>query len=207
MKIEILTTPNDALKETGFGTRSACNSVLDSVNRMGHTVSLTVCKTLNDLHDVVRRKPDFVVLAVKYIVVENEEKIWLSEFFFENEIAFSGSSRSVLEFDSNKVLAKSHLGSKGIKTADFFTAVPGQYKRESDLPIIFPLFLKPQDAANGNGVDDLSFAAANPLQCGRLRTPWPTTPNQPIRPTLAYAIWVACPMARPSSCKNGSRAR
>lgn len=36
-------------------------------------------------------------------------------------------------------------------------AVPGQYKCENELPIKFPLFLKPVDAANGNGIDDLSF--------------------------------------------------
>jgi D-alanine-D-alanine ligase len=36
-------------------------------------------------------------------------------------------------------------------------AIPGQYKIESDLPFTYPLFLKPLDAANGNGIDDLSY--------------------------------------------------
>jgi D-alanine-D-alanine ligase len=62
-----------------------------------------------------------------------------------------------LKYDSDKVLAKSYLRKKGIKTADYFTAVPGQYTCGSELPVRFPLFLKPLDAANGNGIDDLSF--------------------------------------------------
>jgi len=81
----------------------------------------------------------------------------LSDFFSQHNINFTGSSRDVLEFDSNKVLAKTHLANRNIKTAKYFIAIPGQYKNESDLPISFPLFLKPLDAANGNGIDDYSF--------------------------------------------------
>jgi len=54
-----------------------------------------------------------------------------------------------LDFDSNKILAKTHLMERGIRTAKFFTATPGQYKNEGDLPIKLPLFFKPTDAANG----------------------------------------------------------
>jgi len=157
MRIEIITTSNEALKETGFGTLKACHNVLDSIGRLGFTVTLNVCETATDLDEVVKRKPDLVVLAVKYISIENGSDIWLSDYFAENGINFTGSSREVLKFDSNKVLAKSHLRKKGIKTADYFTAIPGQYTCESELPVRFPLFLKPLDAANGNGIDDLSF--------------------------------------------------
>jgi len=157
MKIEIITTPNEALKETGFGALKACNNVLESINRMDHQVELRVCKSLEDLENVVKRKPDLVILAVKYLAVKNEKDIWLSEYFEKNNINFSGSSRETLKFDSDKVLAKTHLRERGINTANYFTAVPGEYKCDSDLPIRFPLFLKPRDAANGNGIDDLSF--------------------------------------------------
>jgi D-alanine-D-alanine ligase len=157
MKIEIITTNNEALKETGFGTIKACNSVLHSIKAMGHDVILDVCQTIEDLNDVVKRKPDLVILAVKYIVTENKETIWLSEFFEKNGINFSGSSRDTLMFDSDKVLAKSYLKDKSINTARYFTAIPGEHKRDYDLPIGYPLFLKPSDAANGNGVDELSF--------------------------------------------------
>ena len=157
MKIEIITTQNDELKETGFGTFKACNSVLNSIKRMGHTVELTLCKSHKDLENVVQRKPDFVILAVKYIAFKNEEDIWLSEYFAKNHINFSGSSRETLKYDSDKVLAKSYLKERGINTANYFTAIPGEYKSDSNFPIRYPLFLKPLDAANGNGIDELSF--------------------------------------------------
>lgn len=157
MKIEIITTPNEELKETGFGTLKACQSVLDSVNKLGHDVKLNMCRNLNDLALIVARKPDLVILAVKYISIKNGNDIWLSEYFAAHEINYSGSSREALKFDSDKVLAKTHLMKKGLKTARFFTAIPGQYKCEADLPVAFPLFLKPLDAANGKGIDDLSL--------------------------------------------------
>ncbi len=157
MHIEIITTPNDALKESGFGSLKACNSVLNAIQRIGYSVSLNVCKSKDDLDDIVKREPELVLLAVKYVPVTNGDDIWLSDYFSQRGVNFTGSYRDVLKFDSNKVLAKTHLMTKGIKTADYFIAVPGQFKKESDLPITYPLFLKPLDAANGNGIDDLSF--------------------------------------------------
>ncbi|EDZ62937.1 D-alanine--D-alanine ligase [Sulfurimonas gotlandica GD1] len=157
MKIEIITTPNYYLKETEFVTLDAYNSVLDSINKMDHVVELTVCKSIEDLESVVQRKPDLVILAVKYIAIKNEEDIWLSEYFARNNINHSGSLRETLKFDSDKILAKTFLRSKGINTAKYFTAVPGEYKSTYALPIGYPLFLKPLDAANGKGIDNLSI--------------------------------------------------
>lgn len=157
MQIEIITTPNEALKESGFGALNACNSVLGAIHKAGYCARLTVCETSDDLAAVVRRRPGLVMLAVKYIPVEGSDDIWLSDYFARHQINFTGSSREVLKFDSNKVLAKTHLANKGIKTASYFIASPGQYKTESELPVTYPLFLKPLDAANGNGIDDLSF--------------------------------------------------
>ncbi|WP_373003207.1 ATP-grasp domain-containing protein [Sulfurimonas sp.] len=157
MNIEIITTPNKDLKESGFGSLSSCNSVLEAVMNMGHNVVLNICKTKEDLLNIVLRQPDLVVLGVKYLSFKDESDVWLSEYFSNHRINYTGSSKDVLRFDSSKVMAKSYLKNRGIKTADFFTAVPGEYKSEVDLPVKFPLFLKPVDAANGNGIDDLSY--------------------------------------------------
>lgn len=157
MKIEIITTPNEKLKETGFGAMNACHGVLNSMRKMGYAVNLTVCRTVDDLDAVIARKPDSVVLAVKYIPIDNDDDIWLADYFMQYDINFTGSLRDVLEFDSNKVLAKNYLQNKGVATAKYFTTIPSQYRCESELPIKFPLFLKPIGGANGNGVDDLSF--------------------------------------------------
>ncbi len=157
MKIEIITSRNENFKETGFGSLFACSDVLASLERMGHSVLVTICDTQEGLDNVVMRNPDLVVLAAKYMALDGKEDVWFSEYFEENRITFSGSNRETLKYDSDKVFAKEHLASLGIKTARFFTAIPGQYKFEEELPITFPLFLKPVDAANGNGIDDESF--------------------------------------------------
>ena len=160
MHIEIITTRNEALKESGFGSLKACNSVFRAVERLGYDVKLSVCEDTSCLEEVVKRKPDLVILAVKYIPRENEADIWLSEYFSRHNVNFTGSLREVLKFDSNKVKAKMHLTNKGINTARYFIAIPDQYRDESELPLSFPLFLKPLDAANGNGIDDLSFVTS-----------------------------------------------
>ena len=157
MNIEIITTPNEELKESGFGSLTSCRSVLEAAIQMGHNVVLNICKTKDDLLNTIIRKPDLVILAVKYISIKNEDDIYLSEYFDTHKINYTGSTRDVLKFDSNKILAKTHLKNRGIKTLKYFTAIPGQYKSEEELPINFPLFLKPIDAANGNGIDDLSY--------------------------------------------------
>ncbi len=145
------------MNETGFGALKACNNVFDSIERIGHDVNLNICRSKLDLDRIVKKNPDLVVLAVKYISLQNGNNIWLSEYFSRHGINFTGSSRDVLRFDSNKISAKLYLANKGIKTARYFTAIPEQYRCASELPIKFPLFLKPTDAANGNGIDDFSF--------------------------------------------------
>ena len=159
MNIEIVTIDSSELKETGFGAIGACNSVLASVRKLGHNARLNVCSTEEHLSEVAHRKPDLVILAVKYMSNRGQDDIWLSDYFAKKGINFSGSSRHVLKYDSSKVLAKTHLDKCNVKTAKFFTAIPGQYNSENSLPIDFPLFLKPSDAANGNGVDDFSLVS------------------------------------------------
>lgn len=157
MKIEIITTNSDSSKETGFGSLQTCDSILNSINLLAYEASIRVCQTKEDLQEVVKRAPNLVLLAVKYIISPEGEIIWLSEFFEANNINFSGSSREALRFDSDKVLAKAFLKDKSISTARYFTTIPGQHQRDYDLPIGYPLFVKPSDAANANGIDDLSL--------------------------------------------------
>ena len=156
MKIELITTDNEASMEKGFGSIESCNNILDSIKKIGYEVKLSVCQNIDDLNDVVKRNPDLVILGVKYIV-ENEEKVWLCEFFSENKINYSGSSKKTLMYDSDKILAKSYLKDRGINTARYFTAIPQEHKRDYDLPINYPLFLKHSNSLTGNGIDNYSL--------------------------------------------------
>lgn len=157
MKIEIITTKNHELNETGFGDLGACGNVFESINRLGHEVSLNVCSERRDLDEIIQKRAGLIILAVKYLSQKGVKDIWLSEYLGNMGLNYSGSCREVLKFDSDKSLAKSHLRNQNIKTANFFMAAPGDYTCGDDLPLGFPLFIKPNDAANGNGVDDQSF--------------------------------------------------
>lgn len=120
MKIEIITTPNRHLKESGFGTEFACKSILKSLRLLKYNVRLSICEDKSDLEKILIRKPDLVILAVKYIPLINEPNIWLSDYFKKHNINYTGSNKETLKFDSNKILAKSYLKRKGIPTANFF---------------------------------------------------------------------------------------
>ncbi|MEM7316720.1 MAG: D-alanine--D-alanine ligase [Planctomycetota bacterium] len=113
---------------------------------------------LDDISAVVNRRPDLVVLCVKYIpTIEPGNKLWLAKYLQEHGIPFTGSDRETLRFDSDKAFAKRHLIERDIKTARFFLAQPGSVYRQQDLPLALPLFVKPLDAANGNGIDEYSL--------------------------------------------------
>lgn len=157
MEIEIATTPNQHLKETGFGGIIACQSILEYLRNMGHDVTIRLCQTEIDLDAIVKRCPNFVILAVKYLEIINGQNIWLADYFERNGMNHTGSLSRNLEFDSNKVAAKEHLSRLGVPTASFFTAYPEEYASAEQTPINFPFFIKPSDAANGNGVDDFSY--------------------------------------------------
>lgn len=160
MNIEIITTPNSTLNETGFGNFDSCQNVMDSITKMGHECKIYSCDSLADLERILERKPDLAVLAVKSIAPENSQVIWLSEFLEKNATSYTGSTKNVILFDSDKVLAKQHLQKKGISTASFFTAYKGEFTCEKDLPLKYPLFLKPSSAANSNGIDDQSHVSS-----------------------------------------------
>lgn len=157
MNIEVVTTLNQQLKETGFGGAKAARDVFPVLEDLCENVTLSTCQTREELDAVADRQPDLVVLGVKYLQTAAEGQLWLSEYFEDKQIPYTGSTRRVLDFDSNKASAKILLRNNGVPTAEFFTAIPGQYKTEKDFPINLPLFLKPLNAANGNGVDADSF--------------------------------------------------
>lgn len=154
MNIEIITTPDTALMTRGVRSQTACDTVLAATKRAGHEARITLCNTIEDLESVVLRKPNLVILTVKCLPnEENNTEIWLSEYFADHDVNFSGSAMASMQFDTDKVVAKTHLKAKGISTANFFTAVPGVHRRESHLPIGFPLFLKPQNSTNSKSID------------------------------------------------------
>tara|TARA_R110000751_G_scaffold299347_1_gene410060 strand:+ start:163187 stop:164191 length:1005 start_codon:yes stop_codon:yes gene_type:complete len=159
LNIEVITTADNTLKKSGFGSHSSCADIVESMQRAGNSVRLTVCEVMDDLLAVVARTPDLVVLAEKFMVINETEILWFSEYFARHKITFSGSDRETLKFDSDKASAKLHLANMRIKTARHFTALPKQFVSQSSLPLAFPVFIKSIDANNNNGIDEFSYVS------------------------------------------------
>lgn len=156
--IEVVTTETAGMKETGFGSVETCRGICNVLKSRYVQVHLNVVQSERDLERIVDRAPDLVVLCVKYVVDEKRDaRIWLSDYFSQYGVSHTGSNRATLEFDSDKSKAKNALLEKGVATAKFFLAHPGLFINERHLPIPLPLFVKPLDAANGNGVDENSL--------------------------------------------------
>lgn len=157
-RIEVVTTETGDLIETGFGSIATCRGIADVLMPTHPLAHFTVAKSIQDLRSIVARAPDLVVLCVKYIVDNEDGKIiWLSDYFEKCGVAHTGSSFATLDFDSNKSRAKTLLRNKGIRTPDYFLAQPGAYQLQAQLPLPLPLFVKPLNAANGNGIDASSM--------------------------------------------------
>ncbi|MEN4046821.1 hypothetical protein [Sulfurimonas sp. NWX367] len=134
MNIEIITARNEHLQE---------NTILHAIASLGYTAEVHECHTIQDLHQTVQRKPHLAILTLNNIVTEDGEKIWLCEFFKKNNINFTGSDKKALLFDADTELAKSYLKEKGISTSRYFIADAEKYLRDYDIPINYPLVVKP----------------------------------------------------------------
>ncbi len=157
-RIEVVTTQTEGMKESGFGSQATCQGIVRVLARHYSSVNFVNALSIHDLEEIVRRTPDLVVLCVKYIFDdETGSVVWLSEYFGRRNILFTGSDFQTLDFDSNKRRAKTLLKNKGIRTADFFLARPGEHNSIDDIPLSFPLFVKPISAANGSGIDEFSI--------------------------------------------------
>ena len=156
--IEVVTTETAGMKETGFGSVETCRRICDVLKSRYAEVRFNLVQSERDLQRIVDREPDLVVLCVKYVIDEEQDAtIWLSDYFSQHGIPHTGSNRATLEFDSDKSKAKTVLLENGVATAKFFPAHPGLFIKEEHLPLPLPLFVKPMDAANGNGVDENSL--------------------------------------------------
>ncbi|MDF1687918.1 MAG: hypothetical protein P1U50_14110 [Parvibaculaceae bacterium] len=156
--IAIVATNTKNMKETGFGTIETCKSFYDSIKTEYEKVTFHEVSSRSDLRDVVSSKPDLAVLCSKYLTdPDTNKKTWFSDYFTEHAVSFTGSDRHALEFDSSKSKAKTIVKNNGIATADFFLSRPNQFESEDKLPLPLPLFIKPMDAANGNGIDENSM--------------------------------------------------
>lgn len=131
--------------------------IKETLSKYYDQVDLSAVGCKDDLDDLVNKKPDLVILGAKRIQ-DNGAYIWLSEYLDQNNINYSGSTKPAMELDMNKADAKLLMQNNFIATADFFTAKPGQFSSVEQLPLCFPVFIKPHDQGGGVGIGPDSIA-------------------------------------------------
>ena len=157
--IEVVTTDIADLAMMGFGSVKNCKSVYNALIEKYTHVNLNIIRTKSDLEKIVYRKPDLVFTGIKYIIFNGvgitknrEDKIWISEYMEEAGINYTGSCKEAIELEFSKNEAKKRVEEFGINTASYFVAKPDMFKSADELPIKFPLFIKPLREGDGKGI-------------------------------------------------------
>ncbi|MDC1025468.1 D-alanine--D-alanine ligase [Candidatus Pelagibacter sp.] len=157
--IEIVVVPNLGevnSHQDNVGIILEEKKVLRILSKRYKNVLITEINSEEDLEALVKRKPDLVFSGVKYFYFNNKT-IWLNDYLEMFEIPYIASSKAALDNESDKNRAKKIMQKNNIRTADFFITNPGEYLKESSIPIKFPLFIKPVTGGDSRGIDKNSI--------------------------------------------------
>lgn len=155
-RIEIVSSTVAGLSSMGKTSRGGVLAVL--AKRFA-SVRITIVNDLSDLEALRARQPDLVFLGMEFLPVHpalgaaDPAKVWLSDFLDEHDIAHTGSSQKAYELGRNKPLAKQRILSAGLRTSAFCVVRQGQSLESTDIPLAFPLFVKPTRLGGGLGID------------------------------------------------------
>lgn len=152
---------SEIIKYSSMSAKS-CDMVAETLKKHYARVEVTYVNKVSDIELVVSKSPDLVFLGIKNMPLailghKNPDKIWISDYLDQNGINYTGSTREAIELDHNKDLAKQVIADAGLATAAFFTALPKEYKVTAQLPLAFPLFIKPPREGGGTGISNDSI--------------------------------------------------
>ncbi len=154
--IEIVASTEAGLSSMSLPSREAIRATLEKYYTR---VGVTIVNNLSDLEALVRLQPDLVFLGMKFIPknpalgFRDVDRIWVSEYLEQNNVAYTGSSRSAHELDLNKPLAKQRVLDAGLITSSYFVANQNSPLKSQDINLKYPLFVKPTDRGGGMGID------------------------------------------------------
>jgi D-alanine-D-alanine ligase len=146
---------------SSMGLKS-CNMIQEVLARHYENVGITYVNNEVDLALLIAKKPDLAFLGFKNLPEDGStdihpKMVWIPEVLTANGINYTGSTYSAMELDHNKDAAKEVIALDGLLTAPYFTAEVGEYLEDKDLPLSFPLFVKPPQEGGGTGIDEDSI--------------------------------------------------
>lgn len=159
--IEIARTTNVPFSSMGATSCATIQAILSKYYRQ---VTVSTLNTVADVELLARKQPDLVFLGLKKLpslwggARRPADEIWLPAYLDSKQINYTGSRKAAIALDFDKASAKVRVQRAGLPTAPFFVASVGQFTDLSDLPLSFPLFIKPLQAGGGKGIGDDSVA-------------------------------------------------
>lgn len=155
--IEIVGSSNPRLNAFA---KDAQLSVLTVLRKRYTKVAITIVDDMADLERLVAKRPDFVVLGMKLVLLDpsksydDSAKVWLSNYLKENGISFSGSDTEALAAEFDKPEAKQMVIDAGLQSSAYFISQINQPTFKHNLR--FPLFVKPTNRGDSKGIDEKS---------------------------------------------------
>lgn len=157
MHIELVGSSNPRLNAM---TAEAQQHLLVALKKRYTNVSITIVNTMSDLVGLVAKRPDFVVLGMKLVLLEplkgydDSSKIWLSDYLAANGIGFTGSDTLSLQLEFDKPVAKQNVINAGLASAPYFISTIKNPTFQHSLT--YPLFVKPTNRGDSKGIDERS---------------------------------------------------
>ena len=135
-------------------------TILAALQQRYSKVAITIVDNMEDLENLVAKKPDLVVLGMGLVPLDasksydDSPKVWLSNYLKENGINFTGSGTEALLLQRNKHEAKQKVMDAGLHSSAYFVSTILQPTFAHNLT--FPLFVKPTNRGDGKGIDEKS---------------------------------------------------
>lgn len=145
-------------------SKVSCDAIVAVLAKHFTKVGVTHVNTVADLQSLVATRPDLVFLGMEFIPANpilglaDPSRIWLSDVFDSHAISYTGSGQAAHELQRDKPLAKQKVLDANHLTAAFCVIKQGQSLHKKDVPLQFPLFVKPTNRGGGLGIDSDSVA-------------------------------------------------
>ncbi len=159
--IEIVRSSKEGLSSM---SQESADAIFAMLSRHYSHVGITIINDLTDLEALVALRPDLVFLGVKFVPVNpslgmhDPDKIWVTDYLDDHEMAYTGSGQKAHELELNKPKAKQHVLDNGFNTSPFLEVLQDKPIRQENFNLDYPVFVKPTNRGGGLGIDSDSVA-------------------------------------------------
>lgn len=145
--------------------QESCDAIYNVLAKYYTSVGVTIINYKEDFETLIAIKPDLVFLGMKFVLknpdlgLYESEKIWISQYLEELNIAYTGSNQDAHEYGVSKPRAKQRVMNVGLDTSKFHVISQNQPYSIDTVELNYPLFIKPTSRGGGLGIDSNSVVS------------------------------------------------